>query len=129
MSMDINFAWPGDKDHDILNELFLKYEALEKRFLQSEIISSITNRFRGESVDEEKELLDLEPEVPCEIQIFECGNESTWYMLKPCCDDTMALCEEHKLIAEWILEGDLGLMCATCGTRDLDVKDFRFEKR
>jgi hypothetical protein len=33
--MDINFEWPGDCDHDALNELFMKYAKIEAEFIMS----------------------------------------------------------------------------------------------
>lgn len=33
--MDINFEWPGDLDHETLNELFTQYAKLEVEFLRS----------------------------------------------------------------------------------------------
>jgi hypothetical protein len=35
--MDIEFEWPGDSDHDILNALFAKYAQLERNLIMREL--------------------------------------------------------------------------------------------
>ena len=37
-SMDIEFEWPGDSDHDILNALFAKYAQLEYNLITRELL-------------------------------------------------------------------------------------------
>jgi hypothetical protein len=34
--MDIEFEWPGDADHDLLNALFSKYARMERALIERE---------------------------------------------------------------------------------------------
>jgi hypothetical protein len=36
--MDIEFEWPGDADHDLLNALFKKYARLERDLIVRELL-------------------------------------------------------------------------------------------
>lgn len=40
--MDIEFMWPGDADHDDLDELFRKYDTLERELILKELSENPT---------------------------------------------------------------------------------------
>lgn len=73
------------------------------------------------------ELHDIEIEVPCEVNDANCPRPAAWYLLRNCCDGTMAICDSHKILCEFVMSMTDELKCEYCGTM-LSDGDLRFER-